>query len=140
MSLNFAGGHFATAGWTPAGGTQVILNVKDHTLDISVMLHDVTCAQTGGVRARVSGPLEAAGSVHADLDLDIEPWMPAVNLFPGLRGIVGFGYTGGLTARVIQIPTSVEKVNYQASMEKELMWGWDAKMNALAGLVVYPAL
>jgi hypothetical protein len=138
--LNFVGGHFSTAIWTPNGGAQAVLNIKDHTLDISVMLHDVTCAATAGVRARVVGPLDAAGTINADLDLDAEPWSPAVNLFAGLRGIVGFGYTEGATARIIQVPSSIEKLHHQGSMEKELTYSFDTKMNALAGLLVYPAL
>lgn len=148
---NFLPSHFAPAGWGlvsqtgyPASplGTPVILNVKGHTLDLSVMLFDVTHTGTGGVRARIAGPLDAKGVVEADLDLDLTPWNPSLQIKPGLRGIALFAYAilpGGVLD-MMQVPVIVEKLHTATQIDAEVKWNMDVSMDALAGLLIYPAL
>lgn len=134
---NFQPGHFGSALWQPTGGALVTVQIKEHTVDISVLLHDVTHGGTGGVRARIAGPLDAAGTVNADLDLDAPPYGP-VALFPGVRGVTGLVYVPAKGP--LQIPCRVEKVHYALSMEKEISYSFDVKIDALSGIAVYPAL
>ncbi len=139
MSQNFVPGHFAPvvfANAAAAGGVGVQLDIKDHTVDLTVLLHDVTNTGTGGVRARIAGPLDAQGTVNADLDLDSPPYGAAA-IFPGVRGLCLFGFS---LSRALQIPVRVEKLHFAAAVDKEVMYSFDVKMDANAGVVVYPAL
>ena len=133
---NFVPGHFAPVAWQANGGTAFTLQIREHSVDLTVLLHDVTHTGTSGVRARIAGPLDCQGNVQATLDLDAPPWGP-VALLPGYRGICAFGVS---PTRSLQLPVSVEKLRLQSSTEKEVNYSFDVKMNALAGVIVYPAL
>ena len=138
MANNFVPGHFAPILWRAAGTpADVQLNIKDHNVELSVLLHDVTHTGTAGIRARIAGPLDAAGSVNASLDLDAPPYMTTISLFPGTQGLCLFSFT---LTRALQIPVRVEKLKFQVAVDKEVMYGFDVKMDALAGVIVYPAL
>lgn len=134
---NFSPGHFAAVAWQADGAAAAtVLQIKDHNVELSVLLHDVTHTGTNGVRARLAGPLDAQGTVNAGLDLDVPPY-GAVSLLPGVKGVCGFGLNA---TRLIQVPVSVEKLKFISAVDKDVMYGFDVKMNALAGVLVYPAL
>ena len=134
---NFVAGHLVPVSWLASGGQNFVLNVKEHSLDISVLLHDVTGVKASGVRARIAGPVDVAGRVVCSFDLDESPFQEPGLILPGTRGIAVFGVSA--TAG-IQLPLICEKYHQSASTDKELMWDADWKCNSLAGLIVYPAL
>lgn len=134
---NFQPGHLIPVSWVAQGGQQFVLNVKEHSLDISVLLHDVTGTKAGGVRARIAGPIDIAGRVVCDWDLDESPLSEPGLLIPGVRGVAVFGVSANTG---IQLPLICEKYHQSASTDKELMWDNDWKCNSLAGLIVFPAL
>lgn len=134
---NFVPGHFAPIAWQASGAAaSTTLQIRDHNVELETLLHDVTHTGTSGVRARIAGPLDAQGSVNATLDLDAPPY-GAVSLFPGTKGICAFGFT---TTRSLQLPVRVAKLKFMTAVDKEVAYGFDVKMDALAGVVVYPAL
>lgn len=137
MANDFRPGHYAPVIWQATGGTASVLQIRDHTVDLSVMLHDVTHTGTDGVRARIAGPLDAAGTVNASLDLDLPPFQGPISLQPGFQGICAFGFT---PAKFLQVPTRVEKLHFASAVDKEVTYSFDVKMDAFAGVVVYPSL
>lgn len=135
---NFQPGHLVPVTWQPIGdGAAASLNIKEHQLTLSVLLHDVTGVKANGVRARIAGPLDIEGRVVCDMDLDEAPIAVTVGVFAGFSGIAVFGIS---QTRGIQVPLICERVNFQGGTEKELMWDANFKANSLAGSVVYPAL
>jgi hypothetical protein len=138
MAGNFVAGHLVPIGWTASGNSaSAALNVKEHSLDISVLLHDVTGVKANGVRARIAGPTDIAGRLVCDLDLDEAPFTATVGVIAGYRGIATWGVSASAS---IQLPLICEKVHFAGSTDKELMWDADYKCNSLVGSVVYPAL
>lgn len=138
---SFVPGHLVPTSWQTfqnPGNPIVELNVKETSLDISVMLHDVTGVKAIGIRARIGGPLDLAGRVVCDLDLDEAPWITGFGILPGFIGVLRFGVTAN-GAR-IELPMICEKLHFAGAVEKELMWDADFKCNSLAGTLVYPAL
>lgn len=133
---NFQPGHFAPVAWQATGLAAVTLQIKDHNVEMSVLLHDVTHTGTAGVRGRIAGPRDASGSVNASLDLDLPPY-GAASIFEGLPGICAFGFS---PLKLLQIPVRIEKVRYQSAVESEVKYGFDVKMSAFSGFIVYPAL
>lgn len=135
---NFQAGHLIPVFWEASGNAAAIaLNIKEHSLDLSVMLHDVTGVKALGVRARLAGPFDAAGRVVCDVDLDEFPFNNNINVFPGRSGLALFGVS---PTHSIQVPLICEKVHFAGGTDKELMWDADWKCNSLAGLFVFPAL
>lgn len=133
---NFSPGQFVPAAWAPRGANFFILQIKESTLDESCLLFDVTHSGTGGIRARIAGPIDYAGTVNADLDLDLTPYAP-LSLHAGNNGVIGFYFNA---TRFAQIPARIEKVHYQSATDSEVKYSFDAKADALSGLVVFPAL
>lgn len=134
---NFQAGHLVPVTWQATGLAVAALNIKEHSLDLTVMLHDVTGVKAAGARARIAGPFDAAGRVVCDVDLDEAPFATAVGVFPGFKGIAVFGVSPTLG---IQVPLICEKLHFAGSTDKEMMWDADFKGNSLAGLYVFPAL
>jgi len=133
----FVAGHDVPVAWQPAGAASTTLDVKEHSVDLSVLLHDVTNNRHGGERARIAGPLDAQGTVQASLDLDQVPWnTPIPNVQPGVLGVIGFGVSA---TAAIQVPSIVEKFHSASAIEKEVNWSFDIKMSSIAGVVLYPA-
>jgi hypothetical protein len=135
---DFQPGHLIPVGWQADGGQVASLNIKEHSCEISVMLHDVTGVKAGGVRARIAGPTDISGRMVLDLDLDEAPWSAAVAVVAGFNGVAIFGVNPEGTG--IQVPLICEKVRFSGSTDKELMWDTDMKANSLAGVIVYPGL
>lgn len=135
--FNFQRGDFVPVTVQTAGLPAVLLNIKGHTLDLTCLLFDVTSTGSGGVTARISGKLDAAGTVNADFDADAPPYVNPPAIMPGLRGICVFGVS---PVRGIQVPTICEKLHFESSVESEVKYSFDVKMNSLAGLFVFPAL
>lgn len=135
---NFVPGHLSGGVvWSPTGlGVNPALNIKSHSLDISVMLHDVTHTASGGIRARLAGVTDLAGDVEADFDLDAPPYSTLIDIFPGLSGIMLFGLSA---LKAIQVPVIVEKKRYQMTIDSEVKYSFSVKANSRAGFFVYPA-
>ncbi|HEX5272706.1 MAG TPA: hypothetical protein VFW33_19550 [Gemmataceae bacterium] len=135
--FNFSPGHFAPVAWQRTGGVLGVLNIKQHDLKISVLLHDVTSTGSLGVRARLAGPTDVAGQVTCDLDLDAPPYLDPPLMLPGISGVAAFGMS---IARSIQVPLIVEQLHFASAIDSEVKWDTDMKCNSRAGLIVYPAL
>lgn len=134
----FQSGHLIPVQWTASEGESFALNIREHSLDISVLLHDVTGVKANGLRARIAGPTDISGRVVCDWDTDESPLGEPGLLLPGTLGIAVFGVNAA--GNGVQCPLIVEKYHQGASTDKELMWDVDMKCNSLAGLLVYPAL
>ena len=133
---NFSPGFANPVAWTAFGqGGPITLNVKKHSIDVESLLYDVTHTGTGGVRARLAGPVDASGNVLASLDLDLPPYAPALSIVAGQRGVALFYLS---PTRFLQLPCSVQKLHFESAIESEVLWNFDTKMNALAGFFVYP--
>lgn len=138
MSGSFVPGHTVPVAWRAQGNNALFtLNIKEHSLELSVLLHDVTGVKSQGVRARIAGPTDVSGRVVLDLDMDEAPITAAVGVQPGTRGVALWGLDA---TRGIQVPLIVEKLHFSGSTDKEMMWDSDMKCNSLAGSIVYPAL
>ena len=135
---DFQPGWLVPVSWQSAGQAAAgQLNVKDHNLEISVLLHDVTGVKSQGFRARISGPQDMSGRVVCDLDLDEVPWQAPLLVLPGFGGVFGYGISRN---QAIQVPMICEKLHFAGGTDKEMMWDADWKANSLMGLMVYPAL
>lgn len=137
MSMNFSPGHFAPVAWQRTGGVAGTLNIKQHDLKISVLLHDVTGTASLGVRGRLAGPTDVAGQVMCDLDLDVPPYIDPPLMLPGISGVAAFGMSA---SRAIQVPVIIEQLHFASAIDQEVKWDTDMKANSRAGLIVYPAL
>jgi hypothetical protein len=140
MAGNFIAGDLVP--WTFAVKGKVggfILNVKETSFDISVLLHDVTGVKALGLRARIAGPTDLAARIVLDLDMDEAPIGAAVGINAGVSGLMFCGLSQ-VFAQSVQLPLICEKLHIAGSTEKELMWDADWKGNSLAGALVYPAL
>ena len=137
---DFIAGHLVPVNWTVFGGAGVLheFNVKDHSLDISVLLHDVTGVKANGLRARIAGPTDIAGRIVCDRDLDESPWEAPALLRAGNSGVALFGVDD--TGDFVQCPVICEKFHMAGATDREMMWDADWKCNSLRGFLVYPAL
>lgn len=136
---NFQAGHLIPVTWANTGGDGAFsLNIKEHNLEFSVLLHDVTGVKANGLRARLAGPADIAGRMVCDLDLDEAPWSAAVGVRQGNSGLAVFGVNAAGAG--FQVPLICEKLRFSGATDKELMWDADWKANSLAGALVYPAL
>ena len=135
--FNYQAGVFVPAQWQPQGGNTSVLNIYEHTLDLSILLIDVTSSGSGGTRARIGGPVDAAGTINTSFDLDQAPWSPELSISPGIRGIASFGVS---PTRFIQVPSRVEKLHLASARDREVQQSFDVKCDALTGLIVYPPL
>lgn len=136
---SFVAGHLVPVSWNYSltAKPPAELNVKETSLDLSVLLHDVTGVKANGVRARIAGPFDVAGRVVCDLDLDEVPWDDAVNVFPGFKGIMKYGVS---PHHRIELPLICEKLHTAGATDREVSWDADWKCNSLAGTVVFPAM
>src|SRR5258707_450163 len=138
MSQNFQRGDLVPALWQAQGGPLTTLNIQGHTLDLSVLLIDVTNSASLGIKARLASTLEGAGTFKLSFDLDI-PFYGAMLLRPGIGGIASFGVNAAQT-RFIQTPVSVEKVGVASAREGDVQLSVDVKINSLVGFFVYPPI
>ena len=138
MAFNFSAGHLVPVEWQRSG-TAVItnLNIKSHDLRLSCLLHDVSGSGSGAGRARLAGPLDVAGQVMCDLDLDNPPYVDPPLIVPGVSGVCNFGLSA---SKGIQVPVIVEELHFTSAFEQQVKWDFSVKMNQLAGVIVYPAL
>ncbi len=138
---NFQAGCFVPVNWKAAGANPLPdyfnLNIKEHSLTLQHLLHDVTGVKANGVRARIAGPQDIEGRVVLDLDLDELPFSNSVQVVSGRSGLMQFGVSPVYT---IQVPVICEKVHFAGGTDKELMWDGDFKANSLAGAIVFPSL
>lgn len=148
---NFQPGHFVPVQWQRAGGVLATLNVKQHDLTLSVLLHDVTGVKANGIRARLAGPIDAEGRVNCDMDLDEPPYLDPPLLQMGVSGVGAFGVgvgpipLSGFTPlapgfRFIQVPLIIEQLHFSSATDQEVKWDTSMKMNSRAGFLVFPSL
>lgn len=139
MAHEFQAGHLVPVSWQATGGQVFSLNIKEHSLDISVLLHDVTGVKAAGLRARIAGPTDIQGRVVLDWDLEESPFSEPGLILAGTMGVAVFGVdTAGRHG--IQCPLICEKYHQGGATDRELMWDCDWKCSSLAGSLVYPAL
>lgn len=137
MAFSFSPGHFAPVQWQRTGGVLSTLNIKQHDLKISVLLHDVTGTAALGVRMRLAGPTDVQGQVTCDFDLDLPPYLDPPLILPGISGVAAFGLSSN---RAIQVPLIVEQLHFASAIDSEVKWDTDMKCNSRAGFIVYPPL
>lgn len=134
---NFIAGHRTGIAFQALGGVAGLLQVKSHTLDEDGLIFDVSHTLTGGRTARIAGKADTKGTVNADFDADLPPYLPPVNIRFGTLGFIAFYYQ---PTKPIQIPVIVTKVHYEAAIENEVKYSFDVAENVLIGVVVYPAI
>lgn len=137
MAQNFSPGQFCGATWSPVGGAPGTLEIRGHTLDLSVMLFDVSNTGNPTGRARLAGLDDVAGTVNTFLDLDLPLYSAIVVIVPASRGIASFGMS---LVRGIQTPVIVEKLHFQVTTDTALEASFDVKMDCRVGLIVYPPI
>lgn len=139
MANNFHGGENQPVQFAVTGGANALLNVTGHSLDIMRILFDVTNTSHGGDTARISGKRDASGTVNADFDADLPPYLNPPNIIEGVLGIMLFFYSPLVLGRPIQVPVIVEKIHYQSAVDAKTIYSFDVKMSKIAGALVYPA-
>jgi hypothetical protein len=138
MSQNWQRGDLVPFGFQATGGPSVLLNIKGHTLDLSVLLYDVTNTGTFGARARLTGTLDASGSIKLSFDLD-NPFYGPISMRPGQKGVASFGVNAAQT-RFISFGVAIEKVGIATAIEQEVQQPVDVKLDINSGLLIYPPL
>lgn len=134
--FNLQRGDLVPAAWFPIGGAITLLNIRSHNLDISALLFDVTSSGSGGLTARLAGKVDCAGTIQADYDLDLSPYLAVPAIVTAGRG---FAYFYLSPTRFFQIPAVIEKVHYEVAVESEVKYSWDVKCDSRVGALVYPA-
>jgi hypothetical protein len=135
--FNYQRGDFVPVQWQAAGGVLSVLNIKEHDLDLPVLLFDVTSTGSGGLRARLGGLADIAGNIKMDFDADAPPYLPVPFIIGGVSGIALFGVS---PVRAIQCPLIVEKLHFMSGVESEVKWDTSMKANSRVGALVFPAL
>lgn len=116
-------------------GNVAVLAITGYTLDVSVLLFDVTNTSTGGNTARLAGKRDASGTINYDFDANSPTYLTPPNLVEGVSGVMLFFVKPN---NPIQVPIIIEKMHLESSVTSELKGSCDVKMNALAGQFVYP--
>ena len=138
LGLNsFQSGHQLPVKFQATGqGAVATLNVKGWNLDEEVLIFDVTHTGTGGRTARIAGKADTKGTVNADFDADVPPYLPAPSIRAGTTGVILCFVTPN---KAVQIPVIISKLHFESAIENELKYSFDYQENVLAGVVVYPA-
>ena len=140
MSGNYQSGHNTGVYFEVLGqGTVSSLCVSSHSLDISVLLFDVTGTCHGGNTARLAGKRDAAGTVNAFFDADSPPYLNPPYIREGVSGVMLFYFSSLALGRPMQVPVIIEKVHYETAVAGETKYSFDVKMNSLAGTFAMPA-
>lgn len=119
------------------GGAVTTLSVRSSSEDLESILHDVTGTSHKGLTARIGGKLDLSSSLTAAFDLDVAPWILPPLIVPNANGILFFGLSAngvGISCGVI-----VGKLHFEQAVDKEIIYGFDVKMNILAAPLVYGA-
>lgn len=139
MAFNFVAGDSAGLAWQPVGvAFSSLLNVKEASQDLMALLLDVTGTLAGGIRHRIAGPIDGASEVTASIDMDGPPYATPILLGPGLRGLLLYFVSAPLN-KAFQIPSIVEKVHYQYSIETEVRYSFSLKVSGLVGALLNPS-
>ena len=136
MANNFISGHKAPVAIQVLGFTAGTLNVRGWSLDEEVLVFDVTHTGTGGRTARIAGKADHKGTVNADYDADIPPYLAPVGIRAGGIAVILFFVS---PSKPIQVPVLITKVHYEAAIENEVKYSFEVAENVLAGVIVYPA-
>lgn len=140
MANNFQAGHLCPVQLQVAGqGILSTIAVTSHNLDIERLLYDVTNTSHGGDRARISGLRDVKGTVNADFDADVPPYIFPPLIQEGVSGIMFFFYSAISLGRPIQVPIIIGAIHYKMEVGAQTKYSFDVSMNKLAGLMVYPA-
>ena len=134
---NFVSGHRCPAQFQLSGGVLTTLQIKGQSLDEDGLIFDVTHTGSGGRTARIAGKADHKGTINADFDLDVPPYLNPPGIRFGSTGIILFFFS---PSRPIQIPVIVSKVHYESAIESEVKYSFDVQENVLVGVIVYPAV
>lgn len=138
MNQNFQRGDLVGFAWQATGGQPFVLNIKGHDLKLECLLYDVTNTATFGARARLTGTLDASGSVKMSYDLD-NPFYGPVNMRPGQGGVAAFGVNAAQT-KFISFGVKISDVGIATAIEQEVQQPIGLKMDINSGLLIYPPL
>jgi len=125
---------------TPTG----FMNITGYSLDHTVLLYDVTHTGFGGAgTARIGGKPDVAGTINADLDIDLAPFGGTLAILPGTSGIIFFyvsntNVPGQVVGKAVQVPVIVEKLHWETAIQSQLKYSLDIKMDILAPNVAAP--
>ncbi len=136
MANNFQSGHACPVQFAPSGGALTTLNVKGWSLDEDGLLFDVTHTGTGGRTARIAGKADHKGTVNADYDADLPPYLDPPRIRFGTKGVILMFVSPN---KPIQVPVIVAKVHYESAIESEVKYSFDVEESVLSGVIVYPA-
>jgi len=136
VANNFQPGFKCPVQFQPTGGGLTTLSIKSHNIEETVTLIDVTGTAQNGRTARIAGKADHKGTVNAEYDADLPPFLAPPSIRAGTTGICLFFVSPN---KSIQVPVIVEKLHHESSVEGEVKWSMDVSENVLAGVVVYPA-
>ena len=135
MSFNFQAGDRVPAQWAPLGGVNATLNITQHTLDISALLIDCSNSGGGGLRQRIAGLQDVAGTLTAEHDLDFPAYLAVPFIVQGARGLAAFFVS---PLRGIIFGAVIEKVHYETAKETSVRYSFDVKLDGRSGPIIYP--
>lgn len=135
-NTNFQPGHKLPVAFQPTGGGLSTLNVKGWNFEEDGALFDVSNTGHNGRTARIAGKADTKGSVNADFDADVPPYLPPPSIRFGTTGIIQWFVT---PTKAVQLPVIVGKLHFEASIESEEKYSFDVSENVLVGVPVYPA-
>ncbi len=134
MANNFMAGHNCPVQFQVLGQNVVsLLAITSHNLDIERALYDVTNTSHGGDRARISGLRDCKGTVSADFDADVPPYLNPPFIEEGVSGIMLFYYSSYALGRPIQVPIIIGSIHYKMEVGAQIKYSFDVAM------FVYPA-
>lgn len=140
---NYQPGFACPVQWVPydlgkISGRLVTLDVESHSVDISVILSEIMHTGLGGDTGRLANRRDASGTVNADFDADLPPYLDPPRLREGQSGYILFYYSALSLKRPIQVPMIIEKLHYEMQQGSHTKYSFDVKMNALIGTIIYP--
>lgn len=139
MANNWQRGDLVPIIVQPLGGAVTRLNIKKHSLNLSILLVDTTHTGTGGYTGRLGQKADAKGSITAGFDLDAPPYAAAPSMIPGTSGIALFYVSVAALNKYIQVPIIVGELRFETGVEQEVVYGLDVAMNIHAGTFAFPA-
>src|SRR5262249_46338806 len=104
--------------------------ITGHTGDWSAALVSVKHTGTLGHEARISCGDDFKGTVNADFDLSVPPWVDPPNIRPGTAGVIRVW----LAANYFHaFGVRVGRVHWQTPVENKVSYSFDVEMDFLSG-------
>jgi hypothetical protein len=117
-------------------GQVATLNITGHTWDEEVLRHIITHTGSGGIQARLAGVLDGKGTVQADYDGGLPPYLNPPLIVAGVSGLMLFYVT---PQKAFQVPMIIAKVHYESAVQGKVSWSMDVEMNSQAGVYLRPS-